>query len=201
MRITAVLVLVLASIACGDAADRETPPPGGTPGPGGEAVPDPTGDRPAAEDPGSAGPDPDSHTGTDPGSGATVRVWFSRGEAPVAVDRQVPDGGPEAALSALVRGPTAAERAAGLDSWFSEATAGSLARVQEQDGFLVVDFRGLDRLIPGAGSSAGSAGLLESLDSTVFQFPSVRSVEYRLDGSCDAFWAWLQRACERVGRP
>jgi hypothetical protein len=35
----------------------------------------------------------------------------------------------------------------------------------------------------------------------VFQFDWVRSVEYRLDGSCDAFWEWLQRSCQVVTRP
>ncbi|MBW3553627.1 MAG: GerMN domain-containing protein [Gemmatimonadetes bacterium] len=185
MRITTLLLLALATTACGDTPEPN--PAEGAPGMRGEAVPDPAGD-PAR--------DAEPERGEE-----TVRVWFSRDEVPVAVDRRVPDRGPEAALSALVEGPTAAERAAGLTSWFSDSTAGALEGVEQEGGFLVVDFRGLDQLIPGAGSSAGSAQLLASLDSTVFQFPSVDSVEYRLDGSCDAFWSWLQRECERVGRP
>lgn len=188
MRIPTILLLALATTTCGDAAEQDPPPPAeGAPGMPGEAVPDTEGE---------AAP------GTEQGTGEeTVRVWFRRGEVPVSVERTVADPDPEAALSALVVGPTARERAAGLTSWFSDSTAGALQGVREQDGLLVVDFRGLDRLIPGAGSSAGSAALLGSLDSTVFQFPSVDSVEYRLGGSCEAFWAWLQRECERVTRP
>ena len=90
---------------------------------------------------------------------------------------------------------------AGIGSWFSDSTARALAGAELRDGFLVVDFNGLNRSIPGAGSSAGSSQLLASLDSTVFQFEAVDSVEYRLDGSCDAFWEWLQRGCEVVRRP
>ena len=153
---------------------------------------------------GEAVPEPEREAPRDPVTEPTeevVRVWFSRGETPVAVERRVEESGPEAALAELVSGPTPAERSAGLTSWFSDATAGALGRVDQQGGLLVVDLRGLDGLIPGAGSSAGSAQLLASLDSTVFQFPSVSAVEYRLDGSCEAFWAWLQRECERVHRP
>ncbi|HUG39461.1 MAG TPA: GerMN domain-containing protein [Longimicrobiales bacterium] len=130
-----------------------------------------------------------------------VAVWFSRGEAPVAVERRVPEPTPEAALSALLAGPSEAERTAGVGSWFSAETADALAGVESRDGFLVVGFSGLSQRIPGAGSSAGSAQLLAALDSTVFQFPDVDSVEYRLDGSCEAFWGWLQRECRVVKRP
>lgn len=189
MRISRMLVLALATTACGDVQEQDQPPSAaeGAPGQRGEAVPDREREPARGQD-------------AEPAD-ETLRVWFSRGETPVAVERRVVDGGPEAALAELVRGPTAAERSAGLTSWFSDSTAGAIERVDQQGGVLIVDFRGLDRLIPGAGSSAGSAQLLASLDSTVFQFPSVDAVEYRLDGSCDAFWAWLQRECERVHRP
>lgn len=189
MRTSTMLLLALATVTCGDAAEQDPPlpPAEGAPGMRGEVVPDPDGGPATGAD---ARPD-----------GETVRVWFSRDEVPVAVERRVAEAGPEAALSRLVRGPTAAERAAGLTSWFSDSTADALGGVREREGLLIVDFRGLDRLIPGAGSSAGSAQLRASLDSTVFQFASVDSVEYRLNGSCDAFWEWLQRECERVGRP
>ena len=166
----------------------------------------PAGDSiPGAVDPGAVGPDtsaaaPGPAAPRAPGD-ATVRVWLARGEAPVAVERTVARAGPEAALAALVAGPTPEERARGLSSWFSDATVDVLGSVERRDGLLVVDFTGLDRLIPGAGSSAGSAQLLATLDSTVFQFPAIDSVEYRLDGSCEAFWEWLQRACQVSRRP
>lgn len=133
-------------------------------------------------------------------SGARVAVWFSRGETPVSVPRAVSRATPEAALAALLAGPTETERAQGIHSWFSEETEDALGAVEERDGLLTVDFQGLRERIPGAGSSAGSAQLLASLDSTVFQFPGIDAVEYRLDGSCAAFWEWLQRECRVVGR-
>lgn len=142
----------------------------------------------------------DAATGED-GEPAVVRVWYRRGEEPVAVPRAVGGTPLTTALHELVAGPTAAERERGLTSWFSDSTRQVLRRVRLEDGFLVVDFVDLPRLIPGASSSAGSEALLASLDSTVFQFEAVDSVEYRLEGSCADFWEWLQRGCTMVRRP
>jgi hypothetical protein len=97
-----------------------------------------------------------------------------------------------AALGALVAGPTPAERAAGIDSWFSEATARMFGGMALVDGAATVDLHDLRRVIPNASTSAGSAMLLSQLDATVFQFPSVRSAVYRIDGDCQAFTDWLQ---------
>jgi spore germination protein GerM len=143
----------------------------------------------------------ESSPGGDPGESETVEVWFTRAEQPVPATREVRGAPLDGALRSLVSGPTAAEREAGMGSWFSEDTSDVLRRIQASDGFVIVDFRDLPQRIPGASSSAGSQQLLASLDSTLFQFPWVDSVEYRLEGSCDAFWEWLQRGCERVRRP
>jgi hypothetical protein len=131
----------------------------------------------------------------------TVQIWFVRDEEPVPVQRRVGGTPLDGALRALVLGPTATERANGISSWFSADSRDVLRRVQAADGGVIVDFRDLPDRIPGASSSAGSEQLLVSLDSTVFQFEWVDSVEYRLEGSCDAFWEWLQRSCEVVRRP
>lgn len=130
----------------------------------------------------------------------TVQVWFSVGEEPEPVYRRVGGAPLDGALRALVLGPTPEERAEGMSSWFSPETRGVIRRVQAEDGQVVVDFRDLPELIPGASSAAGSEHLLASLNRTVFQFDQVESVEYRLDGSCDAFWEWLQRSCQVVTR-
>lgn len=129
-----------------------------------------------------------------------VEVWFTVDERPVPAQRRVGGAPLDGALRALVVGPTQEERADGADSWFSPETAGVIRRVRAAEGEVVVDFRDLPELIPGASSSAGSEQLLMSLDSTVFQFDWVESVEYRLEGSCDAFWEWLQRECQIVMR-
>lgn len=132
---------------------------------------------------------------------APVRVWFLSGEALVPVARPGEEATVRSALESLVAGPTAEERGRGLSSWFGEPTRDVVSDVRVEGDRVVVDFReSLPTLIPGAGSSAGSEVLLAALDSTVFQFPAVDAVEYRLAGSCEAFWEWLQRECVVVRR-
>lgn len=138
---------------------------------------------------------------TTPEQTATVKVWFHHGERPAAVERTVRAAPLDGALRELVAGPTPAEREQDLTSWFSHETHGVIRRVRAVEGFVTVDFRGeLSELIPNASTSAGSQQLLTALDSTVFQFEWADSVEYRLDGSCAAFWEWLQRSCDVVRR-
>lgn len=107
-----------------------------------------------------------------------------------------------AALERMLRGPTDAERAAGANSWFSDTTADALESVDvDAAGHATVEFADLRRMIPNASSSAGSAMLLDELKAAVFSVPAVESVEYRIDGSCEAFWEWLQvGGCQRVTR-
>lgn len=108
----------------------------------------------------------------------------------------------QAALEVLLAGPTAAEREADLGSWFSSRTATMLRSVTLRDGHAVVDLDDLRPIIPNASTSAGSRRLLAELDATVFQFPTVESVEYRLEGDCEAFNEWLQRGgCDARTRP
>jgi hypothetical protein len=161
---------------------RETPPAADAPPPG-------------ATDSAPLEPWPDA------GETLTVRLYFTRDEEPEPVERAIPraPGVLRSTLEALLRGPTAAEREAGLFSWFSSETAGMLRDVRlDASGRAIVDFHDLSRIISGASSSAGGRILLNELNHTVFQFAAVRSVEYRLAGSCDAFWSWLQSECTVV---
>ena len=95
-------------------------------------------------------------------------------------------------LDELLAGPTTPERAAGLSSWFSASTASYVQHVTLDAGRATVDFGDLRSVIPNASTSAGSRLLLSQLDATVFQFPTVTSVIYRIDGSCQVFGEWLQ---------
>ena len=98
-----------------------------------------------------------------------------------------------ATLEALLAGPTEAERGRGFTSPFGPATEGALRRVRlDDDGHAVVDLEDLRGRIPNASSSAGSRELLAQLDGTVLQFRTVRSAEYRFEGSCEAFTEWVQ---------
>jgi hypothetical protein len=108
----------------------------------------------------------------------------------------------KASLTALLEGPNAAERTAKIGSWFSADTAGMLTSVKIAAGHAVVDFKDLRSVIPNASASLGSARLMAELDATVFQFSTIASVEYRIDGSCEAFTEWLQiGGCEPRTRP
>lgn len=134
----------------------------------------------------------------------SVLVVFTRDEMPTAVRRPGAVDSPavRTALGWLIRGPTSEEHASGIQSWFSDETAGALVSVDvDSAGSATVDFGDLRPLIPNASSSAGSAMLLRELQGTVFQFQEIRSVEFRMLGSCDLFWEWLQQGCQVVLRP
>ncbi|MGH9177593.1 MAG: Gmad2 immunoglobulin-like domain-containing protein, partial [Acidimicrobiales bacterium] len=106
-----------------------------------------------------------------------------------------------AAVEQLLRGPTAAERDEGLRSALDQAAAAVEFSVTIRDGMAVVDFAaGLPASSPSTSASAASEKFLAQLQVTVFQFPAVARAEYRIDGSCEAFWAWLQRDCTIVER-
>ena len=98
------------------------------------------------------------------------------------------------AMRALLRGPTAAERASGYGGWFSVKTAGMFRGARVANGVAYVDFRNFSRVIPGASSSCGSALLLAQLDRTAQYFPTVKRAVYSFDGSVPAFYEWLQRS-------
>lgn len=105
-------------------------------------------------------------------------------------------------LMALLKLLDGSENARGGDTWFSKTTANAIRSVSvDSTGHAIVDFDDLRPLIPNASSSAGSTMLLEELNSTVFSIAQVRSVEYRMAGSCKRFWEWLQYSCQTVRRP
>jgi len=158
-------------------------------------APEPTGDTAAPPAPA----DRDTAQGA-----AVVTVYFSRGDSSVALTRNAPAGaaGPEAALRELLKGPTDAEQESGIASWFSTETAGQLHSFSiDERGVARVDFVDLSSVIPSASSSAGSELLLRELNGTLFQYPEIRAIEYTSNGSCEAFWNWLQYDCEVVRRP
>lgn len=182
LRMLALCLATAAALAC-EAGPRDTARPGGPPADSAAADTIPMDSRPA---------DVASGSGSD---STSLTIHFSRGEATATVTRRVsPDSARlEAALRQLLRGPTPAERADGIHSWFSETTAQALRSVQmDEAGHAVVDFADLRELIPNASTSAGSGMLLRELNGTVFAVPSVESVEYRIEGSCEDFWEWLQ---------
>jgi hypothetical protein len=133
----------------------------------------------------------------------TLQVVFSCDEQPVGTWRALPDGEADTlafALNSLLRGPTQAERDAGLASFFSEATAGMLNDARIIDGVAHVDFADFSGLMPNASASAGSAMLLDQIAGTIFQFDGINEADITFNGDCDAFWNWIQRGCQRLLR-
>lgn len=142
----------------------------------------------------------------------TLEVTYTQDEAPVRVPRTVviplgedPQGDKafllEAALEALLAGPTPEEEARGITSFFSEATADLVAEVTLEGDSAMVNVRDLRTLLPNASSSTGSFFFLSELNGTVFGLPGIERVEYRMEGSCEDFWNFLQRSCQEVRRP
>ena len=180
LRTLALCMATAAALAC-----EAAPPDGARPG-------DADADAAAAD---TMPTDALAAAGASGGDSTSLTIHFSRGEATATVTRRVPadSASLEAALRQLLRGPTPAERAGGIHSWFSDTTARALRSVQaDEAGHAIVDFADLRELIPNASTSAGSGMLLRELNGTVFAVPSVESVEYRIEGSCEDFWEWLQ---------
>lgn len=156
--------------------------------------------------------DGSSSPGAQPPALEDVQVYLLREDGDpysrdsyVAVTRPAADESTEgrlrAALRELLKGPTPREEKQGLVSVFSEDTAGSVRDVVlADDGAAVVEFADLRRAIPQAGASEGGAVMMVQLNQTVFALPQVSSVEYRIEGSCDAFWEWQQSVCHVIDR-
>jgi hypothetical protein len=138
-------------------------------------------------------------------AGQTIQVYFSvDGDDCAAVEgfvRSLPDGADpiQSGLEQLLGGPTPAEESAGAGSFFSSQTADALYALDLTDGLLTVEFRDI-RFLNNASTSCGSAALLSSLSSTVFQFEEVERARFTIWGSCSLFWNWLQTECSEVTR-
>jgi hypothetical protein len=117
--------------------------------------------------------------------------------AGIGVPRIVPEQGGEAidriewTLRSLLAGPTEDERIAGFVSFFDAATADALNGVTLTDGVLVVDFNE-DIYVDNANTSTGSLFFNASLRSNVFLHPEVDSVEFRVNGDCEAWSAFFE---------
>ncbi|MDX1673517.1 MAG: GerMN domain-containing protein [Longimicrobiales bacterium] len=202
------LGLVAAAIAVLMAACDRPAPDGEQPagdGPEADSVVDPPVPQPAGPDPDSVaspGAETAAPIGYRPTGWDTVFVFFTDStESQVPVARPGPDTvhGLRAAFEALLRGPSAGEEGRYF-TWFSRETAGLLRDVTVRDGFAVVDFEDFRSVIPNAVGSAGALVLLDELTATAFQFPGIRRVEFRIEGSCDALMGWLQLGCYPILR-
>lgn len=106
-----------------------------------------------------------------------------------------------ATFNELLQGPSTREEVLGFRSVFSVATAGSLEGATVDDAEAVVDFARLPTVL-GIAAFDDVGFFVSNLNANVFQFPDIGSVEYRLRGSCAAFWEHLgdERGCRIIAR-
>lgn len=101
----------------------------------------------------------------------------------------------------MVKGVDEGEAALGYRSPFPEGSDGSFLGVtidrEQRKAFL--EFT-LDVFPDGVDTPEGAEIFLSTLNANVFQFDTVNQVEYRLGGSCDAFWQQLGGSCEVITR-
>lgn len=105
---------------------------------------------------------------------------------------------PLALLEELVKGPNGTERSNGMDgTFFSERTAHMVDSVEIEGSRLIVDFQPFVRspAISNISTSTGGTVFNTLLNANLFQFPEIDEIEYRVDGSCDAYWANFEAEC------
>lgn len=126
----------------------------------------------------SASPTPTSTPSAVPTTRAVVSAYFLHGERLQPVHRSVVGPGVgAAAVRALLAGPTAAERSAGLTTTVPTGT--SLRGLDIAGGLATVDLSG--RFATGGGTLSMTARLAQVV-FTLTRFPTVRQVTFRLDG-------------------
>lgn len=160
LRLTLALVVISATGAvCGCRRTEPTPAPQPAPAP-------------------APGPEPTATPGPTP----RATVYFVRGERVGVAARQLvespADARAEAAVEALLEGPTPEEREFGLGTTIPEGT--TLNGVEIADGIATID------LSPEFGSGGGSLSMLlrvAQVVCTLTDVDGVESVAFRLDGS------------------
>ncbi|MFC4853951.1 GerMN domain-containing protein [Actinophytocola glycyrrhizae] len=148
--------------------------------------PEPGTEEPSEVPTGSSTSTPTTAAPTTPAHSPTVEpdvvvagsVYFLRDEKLVPASRDLPGPGvAEAAVRALLAGPSEAEQAAGMSSTVPAGTG--LRGVNLADGTVTVDLSGQ---YASGGGSFSMMGRLAQLVFTLTQFSSVERVELRLDG-------------------
>jgi len=150
-------------------------------------VPSPAGSHSPAPKPSKSHPSPSptpvgTQTPTPPPSPrgtVTYQLWFAMGEKLFETKRTEPAtlGVGTAAMKALLQGPTAAERAAGVATIIPSGTA--LNGLSISNGVATVD---LTTVYASGGGSLSEQFRLAQVVYTLTQFSTVKGVNFRLDG-------------------
>lgn len=142
-----------------------------------------------------------------PGDDVTVlRVFYPCGANDIAtgqayVYRAIPktDLVLTATLRELVNGLDEGERELGFRSPFPDEAQGAFLGASIEEGTAFLEFT--TAVFPdGVDTPEGAAIFLSTLNANVFKFDTIKAVQYRLSGSCDAFWQQLGSNCETITR-
>jgi hypothetical protein len=111
---------------------------------------------------------------------ASLEVWFSHGDKLVSVPRthQATPRIATAAIEALLDGPTSTERASGITSAIPSGTR--LLGISIRGGAAIID---LTSQYQSGGGSLSMQVRLGQVVYTLTQFPTVKAVSFRLDGT------------------
>ncbi len=104
-----------------------------------------------------------------------------------------------AVLREVVTGMTAEEAALGFRSPFPDGAEGSSLGTTIVEGTAIPEFT-IDVFPEGVDTPEGAQIFLSTLNANIFQFDTINAIEYRLGGSCDAFWQQLGSSCQEVTR-
>ena len=101
----------------------------------------------------------------------------------------------------MVKGVDEAEAALGYRSPFPNDAENSFlgVTIDREQSKAFLDFTP-DVFPDGVDTPEGAEIFLSTLNANVFQFDTVNQIEYRLGGSCDAFWQQLGGSCEVITR-
>lgn len=138
-------------------------------------------------------------------TGTQVDVFFGMAGADACVasqpvQREVEGPGvARGALTELLEGPTSRESNEGIETPFNANTAGALRDITISGGRARVDLRDFSGVV-GTDSCTKSA-ILDSLDKTLRQFPTVTSTRYSFEGSTRAWDSWLGSDTEHPAIP
>lgn len=103
-------------------------------------------------------------------------------------------------LREMTKGLERDEAELGFNTPFPAAADGSFLGVSLADGTAFLEFN--NAIFPaGVDTAEGAQIFLSTLNANVFQFSSIDEVEYRLGGSCAAFWQRLGvEQCDTITR-
>lgn len=125
---------------------------------------------------------------------ASGEVWVYRAVAPTDLVLTT-------TMKEMVNGLDEQEAALGYRSPFPGAAPGSFlgATIDREEAKAFLEFTA-DVFPDGVDTPEGAQVFLSTLNANVFQFSTINQVEYRLGGSCDAFWQQLGGSCDVITR-